>query len=160
MLVNGTGIAQGATVTTINTNTRVITLSGNNTAAVNGNVIFGEETSVNWVNIDIQRTKTINTALAGQGGTPGTRLYLYGYVTNASPPTSRVQGYSIGSRQDGRDFDNTTIDCSTSIDELEKVFKSGFNNNWRTIKPDLKYGEGDSSMKILNIMKNYFNEKN
>ena len=101
MLVNGTGIAQGATVTTINTNTRVITLSGNNTAAVNGNVIFGEETSVNWVNIDIQRTKTINTALAGQGGTPGTRLYLYGYVTNASPPTSRVQGYSIGSRQDG-----------------------------------------------------------
>ena len=28
-------------------------------------------------------------------------MYLYGYTTLASPPTSRVQGYSIGSRQDG-----------------------------------------------------------
>ena len=99
--VYGTGIATGATVGSVNTNTRVVTLTGTNTATINGNVIFGEETSVNWVNIDISRTKTINAALAGQGGTPGTRLYLYGYTTQASPPTTRVQGYTIGARQDG-----------------------------------------------------------
>ena len=101
MLVTGTGLGAGATVGNVNTNTRVITLTAANTATVNGNVIFGEETSVNWVNIDIQRTKVINSALAGQGGTPGTRLYLYGYTVNASPPTNRVQGYTIGARQDG-----------------------------------------------------------
>ena len=101
MTVTGTGIATGATVGNVNTNTRVITLSAVNSGAVNGNVIFGEETSVNWVNIDIPRTKTINAALAGQGGTPGTRLYLYGYTVQTSPPTTRVQGYTIGARQDG-----------------------------------------------------------
>ena len=101
MTVTGTNVATGATVGSVNTNTRVITLTGTNTGVVNGNVIFGEETSVNWVNIDIQRTKVINASLAGQGGTPGTRLYLYGYTVEASPPTTRVQGYTIGARQDG-----------------------------------------------------------
>ena len=101
MTVTGTNIGSGATVGSFNTNTRVVTLSVNNSGTVNGNVIFGEETSVNWVNIDIQRTKVVNAALAGQGGTPGTRLYLYGYVTEASPPTTRVQGYTVGARQDG-----------------------------------------------------------
>jgi len=101
MTVTGTGVATGAIVGNVNTNTRVITLSAVNTATVNGNVIFGEETSVNWVNVDIPRTKTINAALAGQGGTPGTRLYLYGYTVQTSPPTTRVQGYTIGARQDG-----------------------------------------------------------
>ncbi len=101
MTVSGTGIGAGAIVGTVNTNTRVVTLTAANTSTVNGNVIFGEETSVNWVNIDIQRTKVINAALAGQGGTPGTRLYLYGYTVEASPPTTRVQGYTVGARQDG-----------------------------------------------------------
>ena len=101
MTVSGTGIGSGATVGTFNTTTRVITLTAANTGTVNGNVIFGEETSVNWVNIDIQRTKVVNTALAGQGGTPGTRLYLYGYTVEASPPTTRVQGFTVGARQDG-----------------------------------------------------------
>ena len=101
MTVHGEGIGIGATVGSVNTNTRVITLTEVNTAIVNGNIIFGEETSVNWVNVDIKRTKTINSALAGQGGTPGTRLYLYGYTVEASPPTTRVQGYTIGARQDG-----------------------------------------------------------
>ena len=101
MLVTGTNIPTGTEVTAVNTNTRVVTLSANNSGTVNGSVIFGEETSVNWVNIDIQRTKTINTALAGQGGTPGTRLYLYGYTVEASPPTTKVQGYTVGARQDG-----------------------------------------------------------
>jgi len=101
MVVSGTNIAAGATVSSFNTNTRVVTLSAANTGAVSGNVIFGEETSVNWVNIDIQRTKVINQALAGQGGTPGTRLYLYGYTVEASPPTTKVQGFTIGARQDG-----------------------------------------------------------
>ncbi len=101
MTVHGTGIGTSSTVGNVNTNTRVITLTVNNSATVSGNVIFGEETSVNWVNIDIQRTKTVNAALAGQGGTPGTRLYLYGYTVQASPPTTRVQGYTVGARQDG-----------------------------------------------------------
>ena len=101
MTVSGTNIGTGATVGNVNTNTRVVTLTVSNTGTVNGNVIFGEETSVNWVNIDIQRTKVINAALAGQGGTPGTRLYLYGYTVEASPPTTRVQGFTVGARQDG-----------------------------------------------------------
>ena len=101
MIVTGTGIGAGATVGSINTNTRVVTLTATNTAAINGNVIFGEETSVNWVNIDIQRTKVINQSLAGSGGSPGSRLYLYGYTVEASPPTTRVQGYTVGARQDG-----------------------------------------------------------
>ena len=101
MNVTGTNIAASTTVGSVNTSTRVVTLTTNNTGVVNGNVIFGDEVSVNWVNIDIPRTKTINAALAGQGGTPGTRLYLYGYTVQASPPTNRVQGYTIGARQDG-----------------------------------------------------------
>ena len=101
MTITGTGIGAGAVVGSINTNTRVVTLTVNNSGVVNGNVIFGEETSVNWVNVDIQRTKVINSALAGQGGTPGTRLYLYGYTVEASPPTTRVQGFTVGARQDG-----------------------------------------------------------
>ena len=28
-------------------------------------------------------------------------MYLYGYTTEASPPTTRVQGFTIGARQDG-----------------------------------------------------------
>ena len=60
-----------------------------------------EEVSVNWVNVDIQRTKVVNAALSGAGGTPGTRLYLYGYTTEAGPPSSKVQGFKIGARQDG-----------------------------------------------------------
>jgi hypothetical protein len=101
MQVSGSNIGSGALVTSINTNTRVITLSVPNADTVNGNIIFGEETSVNWVNIDIQRTKVVNQSLSGSGGTPGTRLYLYGYTTEASPPATKVQGYAIGSRQDG-----------------------------------------------------------
>ena len=101
MTVSGTNIAAGATVVSFNTNTRVVTLSGTNTAAVDTNIIFGEETSVNWVNVDIQRTKVINSALSGQGGVAGSRLYLYGYTTEASPPTTKVQGFAVGARQDG-----------------------------------------------------------
>ena len=99
--VNGTGIAADATIVSFNTNTRVVTLSAANTDTVSGNVIFGQETTVNWVNVDIQRTRVINQSLASGGGTPGTRLYLYGYTVEASPPTSKVQGYTIGARQDG-----------------------------------------------------------
>ena len=64
MTVHGDGIGAGALVGSFNTNTRVVTLSETNTGAVNGNIIFGEETSVNWTNIDIRRTKVINSALA------------------------------------------------------------------------------------------------
>lgn len=113
MGITGDNIGSGATVLSVNTNTRVVTLTVNNTDAVNNNVIFGEETSVNWVNIDIQRTKVINQSLAGAGGTPGTRLYLYGYTAQASPPTTRVQGYTVGARQDGTGVNAVpdTINC-------------------------------------------------
>ena len=101
MTVTGDDIGAGATVISVNVNTRVVTLSVANSDAVSGSVIFGEETSVNWVNIDIQRTKVVNQSLSGSGGTPGTRLYLYGYTTEASPPATKVQGYAVGARQDG-----------------------------------------------------------
>ena len=112
-VVSGDGIGTGATVGSVNTSTRVVTLTQPNTATINGNVIFGEEVSINWVNIDIQRTKVINSALAGQGGTAGTRLYLYGYITQASPPTTRVQGFTVGARQDGTGVNAVadTINC-------------------------------------------------
>ena len=60
MPVTGENLGAGATVTSVNVNTRVVTLSATNTGTVNGNIIFGEETSINWVNIDIQRTKVVN----------------------------------------------------------------------------------------------------
>jgi len=50
------------------------------------------EISINWTTIDIQKTKQV--------GNTG-RLYLYGYTTQTGTPPSKVQGYSIGSRQDG-----------------------------------------------------------
>ena len=99
--VSGNGIASGALVSSFNTNTRVVTLSAANSGTVSGNIIFGSESTVNWVNLDIQRTRVINQSLASSGGTPGTRLYLYGYIVEASPPTSKVQGFTVGARQDG-----------------------------------------------------------
>ena len=101
MVVTGDGLGSGATVGAYNTNTRVVTLTQNNTSTVNGNVIFGEEVSVNWVNIDIKRTIAANAAISAGGGTAGSRLYLYGYTAETSPPTTRVQGFTVGARQDG-----------------------------------------------------------
>lgn len=101
MALTGNGVGSGAEVISVNVNTRAVTLSVVNSGTVNNNVIFGEETAVNWVNIDIPRTKTIAAALAPQGILAGSRLYLYGYTAEASPPTSRVQGFTVGARQDG-----------------------------------------------------------
>jgi hypothetical protein len=50
------------------------------------------EISINWTTIDIQKTKQV--------GNTG-RLYLYGYTSQTGTPPSKVQGYNIGSRQDG-----------------------------------------------------------
>ena len=50
------------------------------------------EISVNWVNIDIQRTRTVANPQ---------RLYLYGYTSATASPSTKAQGYTIGSRQDG-----------------------------------------------------------
>jgi hypothetical protein len=50
------------------------------------------EISVNYVNIDIQRTRTVANAQ---------RLYLYGYTVETAPPPLKVQGYTVGARQDG-----------------------------------------------------------
>tara|TARA_Y100001970_G_scaffold99722_1_gene125395 strand:- start:7469 stop:11440 length:3972 start_codon:yes stop_codon:yes gene_type:complete len=101
MTVHNANIPGGTTVVSFNTSTRMVTLSANNTGTVTGNIIFGEEVSVNWTNIDIQRTIQVNQALAGLGQVPGTRLYLYGYTVSNAPPSTRVQGFTIGARQDG-----------------------------------------------------------
>ena len=60
------------------------------------------EISINWTNIDIDRTKTINSALAGQGGVLGSRLYLYGYTSQTAPPPNKVQGFVVGASQYGQ----------------------------------------------------------
>ena len=60
-----------------------------------------DEVSVNWVNLDITRTREVNGQLNNIGQTPGSRLYLYGYTSRDSAPPTRVQGYAIGARQDG-----------------------------------------------------------
>ena len=101
MTVHNDNIPGSTTVVSFNTNTRMVTLSANNTGTVTGNIIFGEEVSVNWTNIDIQRTIQVNQALAGLGQVPGTRLYLYGYTVSNAPPSTRVQGFTLGARQDG-----------------------------------------------------------
>ncbi|AFD02648.1 putative short tail fiber [Synechococcus phage S-MbCM6] len=101
MLINNEDIPLGTQVSAVNTSTRVITMTASSTDTVTGNIIFGEEVTVNWVNLDIQRTISINSELAQAGQTPGSRLYLFGYTAEPSPPATKVQGYGIGARQDG-----------------------------------------------------------
>ena len=96
-------IPDNTTVTLVNAVDNIVTISQPLTAAMPAgtSVIFGEETSVNWVNIDIQKTKYINENALATGGNEGTRLYLYGYNNEATPPPTRVQGFTIGARVDG-----------------------------------------------------------
>ena len=109
MNVTSTLTGTGATVASIDVANNRVTLSAANVAtnaasdpAVGGtSIIFGDETSVNWINIDIKRTTFINSQLSSEGVAPGSRLYLYGYTTQSSPPTTRVQGFTVGARQDG-----------------------------------------------------------
>ena len=101
MNVTGAGVPAGATVVSKSDGNNTATISASLTGTVNNNIIFGDETSVNWVNIDIQRTKGINAKLSSMGGTSGSRLYLFGYSDENSPPTAKVQGFAIGARQDG-----------------------------------------------------------
>jgi hypothetical protein len=96
MAVSGTGIGTGATVSGISGTT--ITLSVANSSSVSGYITFGTEISINWVNIDIKRTKHVG-ALGGASGS-GARLYLYGYTNTASAPPVKAQGYQLGARWD------------------------------------------------------------
>ena len=50
-----------------------------------------DEISINWVTIDITTTKAEADA---------SRLYLYGYTSEAGRPPSKIQGYTIGARRD------------------------------------------------------------
>jgi hypothetical protein len=50
-----------------------------------------DEISINWVTIDITRTRSVADP---------TKLYLYGYTTELGRPPSKVQGYTIGARRD------------------------------------------------------------
>ena len=50
-----------------------------------------EELSVNWVSFDITKTKAVADP---------TKLYLYGYTTEAGRPPSKIQGYTVGARRD------------------------------------------------------------
>ena len=94
--VSGTGIGTNATVSAINGT--VITLSVANASTVSGYITFGTEISINWVNIDVKRTKHVG-ALGGASGT-GARLYLYGYTNASTAPPVKAQGYQIGARYD------------------------------------------------------------
>lgn len=49
------------------------------------------EISINWVTIDITRTRS---------QADPTKLYLYGYTTEIGRPPSKIQGYTIGARRD------------------------------------------------------------
>jgi len=50
-----------------------------------------DEISINWVTIDITRTRS---------QADPTKLYLYGYTTELGRPPSKIQGYTIGARRD------------------------------------------------------------
>ena len=50
-----------------------------------------DELSVNWVSFDITKTKAVADP---------TKLYLYGYTTEAGRPPSKIQGYTVGARRD------------------------------------------------------------
>lgn len=49
------------------------------------------EVSVNWLTIDIIRTRAVSDP---------TKLYLYGYTTLIGRPPSKIQGYTVGARRD------------------------------------------------------------
>ena len=49
------------------------------------------EVSINWVTIDITRTRA---------QADPTKLYLYGYTTETGRPPSKIQGYTVGARRD------------------------------------------------------------
>ena len=50
-----------------------------------------EEISVNWVTIDINKTRA---------AADPTKLFLYGYSVETGKPPSKVQGYTVGARRD------------------------------------------------------------
>jgi hypothetical protein len=50
-----------------------------------------DEISINWVTIDITKTKSVADP---------TKLFIYGYTTETGRPPSKVQGYTIGARRD------------------------------------------------------------
>ena len=50
-----------------------------------------EEISVNWVTIDINKTRA---------AADPTKLFLYGYSVETGRPPSKVQGYTVGARRD------------------------------------------------------------
>ena len=50
-----------------------------------------EEISINWVTIDISKTKSVADP---------TKLFLYGYTVETGRPPSKVQGYTVGARRD------------------------------------------------------------
>ena len=50
-----------------------------------------EEISVNWVTIDITKTRSVADP---------TKLFLYGYTVETGRPPSKIQGYTIGARRD------------------------------------------------------------
>ena len=66
-----------------------------------------DELNLNWLSLDLEKTiennATTGTWSNGTGLTPSStfvKLYLYGYTDPASPPPSKVQGYTVGARRD------------------------------------------------------------
>ena len=50
-----------------------------------------EEISINWVTIDITKTRSVADP---------TKLFLYGYTVETGKPPSKIQGYTVGARRD------------------------------------------------------------
>ena len=95
-------IPENTFVTLVNEVDRTVTLNRTLTGAFGAQaIIFGDETTVNWVNVDVQKTKFVNAQSLAASGEEGTRLYLYGYNNLTTPPPTRVQGFTIGARVDG-----------------------------------------------------------
>ena len=61
---------------------------------------------------------------------------------------------NMGSRQDGRDKDYLVKDVDHST--LLGAIQDGMNNNWNGGKCNEIYGNGNSSQKIIEVIKKYF----
>ena len=69
------------------------------------------EENIDWVTIDIDKTKTVNN---------DKRLYLFGFTSEDSPPPSLTQGFRIGAKKDDKLFvivDGNTREANILMDD-------------------------------------------
>ena len=69
------------------------------------------EENIDWVTIDIDKTKTINN---------DKKLYLFGFTSEDSPPPTLTQGFRIGAKKDDKlfvDISGTTREAKILMDD-------------------------------------------